>query len=210
MGGSLPAWSRTWSRSELNEIFSMLDNPSYSSLRISPGKSDEMQKLLDAEEIRAFKSDISDAWRLNESVYPVKFPGFSDGLCSVQSESSIITASLVSKFYSGGYILDMCSGRGVKAAQILQENPGAKVECWEISPGRSQSAAQELQRLNVRDRAILKCGDALKFETFETPSFIVLDAPCTGSGTWTRKPESKWRLDWQKFDAITEAQKKLL
>ncbi len=207
---TLPAWQRTWSRTELNEIFSLMDTPSYSSLRPSPGKTDELLRLLNDNEIRAEKSDISSALHVNASLFPAKVPGFNEGLCTIQSESSILTASLVKKFYSGGVILDMCSGRGVKAGQILQECESAKIECWELSEKRSHSAENELHRLGVVDRAIMKSGDAMTLEPFEVPSFVVVDAPCSCSGTWNRKPESKWRLDWQKFDSMTQTQKKLL
>ena len=205
----MSAWLKSWSRQEIYEIFEMFSLPSYSSIRTE--NPDELIKLLDEKNIRAFKSDISKALRINESVLPVNLPGFDEGLCSVHSESSIIAASLVKKFYSGkGLILDMCSGRGVKAGQILQECKNSKLECWELSEKRSKSAENELKRLKVFDRAVLKNGDALILEPNEKPSFIMLDAPCTGSGTWNRKPESKWQLNWKKFDAITDTQKKLL
>ena len=206
---SLPAWSRTWSRSELNEIFAMMLNPSYSALRPSPGKSQELTEILDAQEIHYHVSDISGAFRLTQSAMPSKITGFTEGIFTVQSEGSMLAASLVKKFYAGkGLILDMCSGRGVKAGQILQET-GAKLECWELSENRSRSAGRELERLGVSDRAVLKVGDAKTLEPLEVPSFVVLDAPCSGSGTWTRKPESKWRLNWNKFDDIVKTQKKL-
>ena len=208
----LSAWIKGWERSELYEIFEMFESPSYSSIRTQ--EPEKILALLEEKNIHAFKSDISQAIRLTESILPTNLPGFSEGLCSVQSESSIIAASLVKKFYSGkGLILDMCSGRGVKAGQILEENKDSRVECWELSSGRSQSAVKELERLHVKDRAILKIGDALTLtpeEADEKPDFILLDAPCTGSGTWNRKPESKWQLHWKKFDAITDTQKKLL
>ncbi|MBR2208878.1 MAG: RsmB/NOP family class I SAM-dependent RNA methyltransferase [Synergistaceae bacterium] len=206
----LSAWIKGWNRAELNEIFEMFASPSYSAIRTQ--ESEKVLALLEEKNIHAFKSDISQAVRLTESILPTNLPGFSEGLCSVQSESSIIAASLVKKFYSGkGLILDMCSGRGVKAGQILEECKNSRLECWELSSGRSQSAAKELERLHVRDRAILKIGDALTTLTpYEEPSFIMLDAPCTGTGTWNRKPESKWQLSWKKFDAITDTQKKLL
>ena len=207
---SLPAWSRTWSKAELYEIFDMMNQPTYSALRVSPGRTEDLMKILNESEIHAFSSDISQALRLNQSILPVSIPGFSEGMFTVQSESSIIAASIVNKFYSDGMILDMCSGRGVKAGQILQENESARLECWELSEKRSASAERELERLNVIDRAKLKTGDALTLEPEETPSFIMLDAPCSGSGTWNRKPESKWRLDWKKLDALVITQKKLL
>lgn len=208
---NLPAWSRTWSRSELYELFDMLNQPTYSALRVSPGRTDEIMNILKESDIHAYPSDISQALRLNQSILPASIPGFSEGMFTVQSESSIIAASLVKRFYSGhGLILDMCSGRGIKAGQILQENENADLECWEISANRSKSAEHELERLNVIDRAKLRTGDALSLEPEKMPSFIVLDAPCSGSGTWNRKPESKWRLDWKKLDALVDSQKKLL
>ena len=207
---TLPAWSKTWTRSELNAIFDMAEIPSYSALRVSPGKTDELLRLLDENGIRYAKSDISPAIHLNESAMPAKIPGFKEGLFTVQAEGSILTASIAGKFHKAGLILDMCSGRGVKSAQILQESPSAKIECWEISEARSNSARHELKRLGVISRANLRVGNALILEPENSPSFVVLDAPCSGSGTWNRKPESKWRLSWDKFDATVSTQKKLL
>lgn len=207
---TLPAWSRTWTRTELNAIFDMAGLPSYSALRVSPGKRDELLRLLDENEIRHADSDISPAIRLNESALPAKIPGFNDGLFTVQAEGSILTASLAGKFSKAGNILDMCSGRGVKAGQMLQECPDSRIECWEVSESRSKSARNELERLGVISRANLKTGNALSLVPEEPPGLVVLDAPCSGSGTWNRKPESKWRLTWDKFDSLVSTQKKLL
>lgn len=208
---SLPAWSRSWTRQELNALFEMMELPSYSSLRVSPGKFSEVSEALDAQEIQYTKSEVSGALRLKESILPTKIPGFNEGLFTVQSESSILAASLVKKFAAkNSRILDMCSGRGVKSAQILQECPDSFAECWEISEARSKSSERELQRLGVRERALLKVGNALTLEADEVPDFVMVDAPCSCSGTWNRKPESKWRLDWKKLDALVITQKKLL
>ena len=207
---SLPAWLKTWSRPELSEIFGMMLQPSYAALRVTPGKREELLQLLDAKEIHYRPSDISEAVRLNGSILPASLPGFREGLCTVQSESSILVGSLVKRFYEGGAILDMCSGRGVKAGQILQDCPDSQIECWDISEPRLKSAEGEFSRLGLSDRAKLRAGDAVNLVPEVSPSFVVLDAPCSCSGTWTRKPESKWRLDWAKLDGLAGLQVKLL
>ena len=207
---SLPAWLKTWSRPELGDIFGLMLQPSYASLRVTPGKLDELTQLLTAKELRWMQSDISPAIRLGGSILPSNVPGFAEGLCTVQSESSILTASLAGRFYEGGKVLDMCSGRGVKACQILQECPGSEIECWDISEARLKSAEGEFARLGLTERAKFRAGDAVTLEPEDTPSFVVLDAPCSCSGTWTRKPESKWRLDWAKLDGLAGIQVKLL
>ena len=207
---SLPAWLKTWSRPELGDIFGLMLQPSYATLRVTPGKLDELTAKLDEKEIRYQKSDITDSLRIIGSILPTSTPGFKEGLCTLQSESSILAGSLVKRFYEGGMILDMCSGRGVKASQILQDCPDAHLECWDISEGRSKSAAGEFSRLGLSERVTQKVGDGVVLEPQEAPSFVVLDAPCSCSGTWTRKPESKWRLDWSKLDGFAGIQSKLL
>jgi len=124
----------------------------------------------------------------------------------------MLAASLVSAFWHklGGTILDMCSGRGIKAGQIAQSLPDAGIECWELSPGRHRAAVREMARLGMENRAVLRLGDALTLSPAEKPSIVLLDAPCTGSGTWNRKPESKWTLSWAKVDKMVELQKNLL
>jgi len=130
----------------------------------------------------------------------------------------MLAASLVSVFGRklGGTVLDMCSGRGVKAGQIAQALPDARIECWELSPLRHRSALREMARLGIGDRVVLRLGDALSLSPAETaepdkkPSIVFLDAPCTGSGTWNRKPESKWTLSWAKVDKMVELQRNLL
>ena len=104
----------------------------------------------------------------------------------------------------------MCSGRGVKAGQILQDCPDSQIECWDISEPRLKSAEGEFSRLGLSNRAKLRAGDAVNLVPEVRPSFVVLDAPCSCSGTWTRKPESKWRLDWAKLDGLAGLQVKLL
>jgi len=168
-------------------------------------------ELLSAEGMDAVASDIfPDSVRLSSTVSPTLVPGFSKGFITVQTESSMLAASLASVFWRGGAVLDMCSGRSIKAGQIAVSLPEARIECWELSPGRHRAAACEMKRLGVEGRITLRLGDALALSPIEKPSVVLLDAPCSGSGTWNRKPESKWALSWPRLDKMAELQKNLL
>ncbi|MBQ9565596.1 MAG: RsmB/NOP family class I SAM-dependent RNA methyltransferase [Synergistaceae bacterium] len=207
---SLPAWTRTWQRTELNELFDFLPQQPRSALRPAPGKRDELLKRLAERGMEAEPSELSEALHLSSTVLPTEVPGFDEGLCTVQTEGAVLVASLAAKFYKGGLILDMCSGRGVKAGQLLQSLSDARLEGWELSEGRHRSAKVEMKRLGVQERVTLRRGNALELEPSESPSLVLLDAPCSGSGTWTRKPESKWRLNWKEFDRLAASQRRLL
>lgn len=211
---TLPAWKKSWNNEELNEIFALARLVPCASLRTPPKKRDEVMTLLATAGIDGAPSDLfPESIRLSSTVYPSLVPGFDKGLTTVQTESSMLVASLVSVFWHrvGGTILDMCSGRGVKAGQIAQSLPDAHIECWELSPARHRAAVREMARLGIGDQVTLRLGDALSIAPAgKKPSVVFLDAPCTGSGTWNRKPESKWVLSWAKIDKIAELQKALL
>jgi 16S rRNA (cytosine967-C5)-methyltransferase len=214
-GWTLPAWKKTWSGEELNDLFELTQISPRASLRTSPGKRDEvLASLRQKMEWEAEPSDIfPDSVRLASTALPTLVPGFEEGRVTLQTESSMLAASLVKDFWRGGPILDMCSGRGVKAGQIAQALPDAPLECWELSPGRHLAAVREMKRLGVGGRVLLRAGDALSLEPADPakqPALVLLDAPCTGSGTWNRKPEFKWRLNWAKLDKICASQKSLL
>ncbi|MDR1649072.1 MAG: RsmB/NOP family class I SAM-dependent RNA methyltransferase [Synergistaceae bacterium] len=223
-GWTLPAWKKTWSGEELNELFELTRISPRASLRTAPGKRDGTLASLrreiareaggPPEESAPEPSDLfPDSIRLASTVLPTLLPGFGEGHVTLQTESSMLAASLVKDFWQGGPVLDMCSGRGVKAGQIAQSLPGAPLECWELSPGRHLAAAHEMKRLGVGEHVRLRAGDALTLEPLEPhrqPAVVLLDAPCTGSGTWNRKPEFKWKLNWTKMDAICASQKNLL
>ena len=207
---SLPAWTRTWQRADLNRLFELLPLPPAAALRPAPGRREELLARLWEAGVEAEPSDLSEAVRLRDTLLPTEVPGFDEGLATMQTEGSMLVADRVRHCYRGGLILDMCCGRGVKAAQILSACPEARLEGWELSEGRHRSALREVRRLGVEGRARLRCGDALKLEPEEAPSLILLDAPCSGSGTWSRKPEAKWRLTWEELDRLAAAQRALL
>lgn len=148
--------------------------------------------------------------RLDTDPFPPDVPGFSDGLFSLMSESSMLVVdALLSVAPRGAKLLDMCAGRGVKSAQILRSAHDLSAECWDISKPRIGAAKDEFIRSKVSDRAVARVCDAQDAEPAFTPDVILLDAPCTGSGTWRRHPEAKWRSSPEKLEAASALQQKL-
>ncbi|MDR1377978.1 MAG: RsmB/NOP family class I SAM-dependent RNA methyltransferase [Synergistaceae bacterium] len=215
---TLPTWNRSWNNEELFELFELMQIPPRGSLRVAPGKRGEVLDLLKSHGMEGVPSDLfPESIRLASTVLPTLVPGFDRGLVTMQTEGSMLAASLVTQFARpNGLVLDMCSGRGVKAGQIAQFlnsgvlGSGARLECWELSSERHLAAVREIERLGIQDRVTLRLGNALSLVPPEKPSVILLDVPCTGSGTWNRKPESKWKLSWAKLDKFHALQSSLL
>ena len=211
-GWTAAQWSKDMSISEAKHLVRSSGMRTYLSLRLSRG--------VDREEwLQEYRASGKKAWgspflersvRTPANPYPLEIPGFSEGRITPQSESSMFVAEAFSRRWKGEPLLDMCCGRGIKTGQLADMMPEAKIEAWDISEGRIRSAEYEMIRMCTRDRVTFYCGDSLRLEPKTEPKAILLDAPCTGSGTWGRHPESKWRITPEMVSDAADLQRKLL
>lgn len=208
----LPVWTKSWGNAGTADLLRYFRIRPYSSLRV-----DDKQNLIRLVEdfrkkgLNAWQSPaIENSIRFSTTIFPAEFESYKNGEVSPQAESSMFVGSLASKFYRGGHVLDMCSGRGVKAIQFLKETQGTTIECWELSEARTKAAEREARRLKVEGRATFRAGNAYLLEPEKKPSLVLLDAPCSGSGTWTRRPESKWKMNRGTLDSFAKTQTDLL
>ena len=208
---ALPLWLKSWGNEAVNELLNYAYIRPYSSLRVR-GETEPLIKKLRELKLNAWQSPlVKKSIRISATVFPVSLPGYADGEFSPQTESSMIVGSLLSRFYKGGHVLDMCSGRGVKALQFAEEEANASIECWELSVNKTKAAMNEAKRLKINNNNItFRTGDAMKLLPIKKPSIVLLDAPCSGSGTWNRRPESKLRTNRATLDGITKLQVNLL
>lgn len=204
--------SKGRSISELQGLLKCQRIKPYLSLRSENGSVIERTiEQLREKGFHCWKSDIlSSSIRLASSAYPPSLPGYESGIITPQSESSMMVGEVVSVLYRNGRILDMCAGRGIKTGQILKLLPRAMVEAWDISPGRLLSAEREFARLGVSERVTIHHGDSLDMVPEGSPSMVIVDAPCSGSGTWPRHPEAKWRLSLSRLMELSALQRNLL
>jgi 16S rRNA (cytosine967-C5)-methyltransferase len=205
------AWRNSWGE-EGKRLLRMMRIRPYSSFRISTGADIERLLGLAREKgIRCWRSPfLPFSVRLAGTIFPPAFPGYSEGLATPQTESSMMVAETMKKMYKGGPLLEMCSGRGVKTGHISSLFPDTTIEGIELSPARAKAAERELSRSGKKGKIRIIAGDALHTTPSFVPSMISLDAPCSGSGTWNRHPEAKWRLTPEKLDSFASLQINLL
>ncbi|MBO8153775.1 transcription antitermination factor NusB [Thermovirga sp.] len=214
----VPYWvgtslSDNWGRKEARQLLKLMTMRAYVSLRVSPGADEnEIVSKLRETGYKVWKSPMIDySLRMASSVFPPNLYGYSEGLVTPQTESSMMVAEVVASNYEGGLILDMCCGRGIKTTQIAQILGDAPIEAWELSQGRISAAERELERLKLKKRSIvLKRGNALELEPDERPSLVFVDVPCSGSGTWARHPDGKMRQNKDKLEHLSALQGSML
>lgn len=122
-------------------------------------------------------------------------PAYGKGWVEVQDLGSQI-AALAAGTGEGSQVLDYCAGAGGKtlALAALLGNTG-QVHAWDYDWRRLRAIWPRLQRAGVRDVQVHDGNEAEALaDLHEKMDVVFVDAPCTGSGTWRRRPDSKWRL----------------
>ncbi|MDR1471801.1 MAG: RNA methyltransferase [Synergistaceae bacterium] len=202
-------WGREWGMKDAKRLLHLSTMQTYMSLRASPG-TDRGEWMRGCGDWNPSASDfLEQSIRLETNPYPPDIPGYREGRVTPQSESSMWAVENLLSHWRGGRLLDMCMGRGIKSGQILTSIEDAVVEGWDVSPSRLRASERELARLGVASRASVACGDALYLRPSSPPSAILLDAPCSSSGTWGRHPDGKWRATPESVRRIAETQKLL-
>jgi len=136
--------------------------------------------------------------------------GYRKGWFEIQDEGSQIAASLVFA-RPGEQILDYCAGGGGKTLAMAadMDNRG-QIHAYDSDPHRLAGIHQRLKRAGTRNVRVLKpSGEGL--EALEgRMDRVVVDAPCTGSGVWRRRPDTKWRLSEAALEQRVEQQDAVL
>ncbi|MGU3492630.1 RsmB/NOP family class I SAM-dependent RNA methyltransferase [Xanthobacteraceae bacterium A53D] len=123
-------------------------------------------------------------------------PAFVKGAVEVQDEGSQIAAILAAPI-PGSQVLDLCAGAGGKTLELaaLMDNKG-QLYAHDSDVRRLKPIHERLQRAGVRNvqiRAPRGATDVLA-DLADNMDLVLVDAPCTGTGTWRRNPDAKWRV----------------
>ena len=143
-----------------------------------------------------------------------QWPAYRDGMIEVQDHGSQWICQAVPA-QPGDTIIDLCAGAGGKTLGLAARfgNAVSLVACdtdkrrlGNLAPRAARAGAQ------VDHTVLLDPGREMEaLEAWQGKSDAVLvDAPCSGSGTWRRNPESRWRLDENELDRLTGLQDHVL
>jgi 16S rRNA (cytosine967-C5)-methyltransferase len=122
-------------------------------------------------------------------------PAYSKGWVEVQDAGSQIAAA-ASNAKPGEQVLDFCAGGGGKtlAMAAMMEGKG-QVHAYDIDGRRLSALIPRLKRSGAHNVQLVHPREPEALEALKGQMDVVfVDAPCTGTGTWRRRPDAKWRL----------------
>ena len=141
-------------------------------------------------------------------------PAFRDGLIEVQDEGSQLVGLAVDA-RPGQWIVDLCAGAGGKtlALAAAMANEGALLAC-DTDRGRLARLAPRAARAGaaIVETRLLDPGHegAALADWGGRADVVLVDAPCSGTGTWRRNPEARWRLTPARLDRLAATQAHVL
>lgn len=138
------------------------------------------------------------------------FPGFADGMWWVQDAAAAFPARLFGEI-AGRDVVDLCAAPGGKTAQLAAM--GAQVTAVDRSAARMKMISENMERLRLSHKVNTICADATLWRPAGGPGsapFVLLDAPCTATGTIRRHPDVLHVKTPMDMDRMTGLQHKLL
>jgi 16S rRNA (cytosine967-C5)-methyltransferase len=139
-------------------------------------------------------------------------PAYREGLAEVQDEGSQLIA-FACDANNGETIIDLCAGAGGKALALAAAAPGATILATDTNRARLSKLPPRAERAGstIETRLLNPPNELAELEDWRGQADLVLvDAPCSGSGTWRRNPEGRWRLSPERLDRVVALQSHLL
>lgn len=175
--------------------------------------------------LKSSQEQLASLWPAGSSLAPCSFApaglhvlgkthfyslqAFRDGYFEVQDEGSQLVASLV-EAKPGQLVLDYCAGAGGKALALAPQLQGrGQIFLHDIRPKALQEAKRRLARAGVENAQTVLEGSKALACMKQKFHWILVDAPCTGTGTLRRNPDLKWRFSEALLLQVQEQQRKI-
>lgn len=152
--------------------------------------------------------------RLAEPITIERHPLFLAGQVDVQDEGSQMIA-VACRARSGETIVDLCAGAGGKTLALAADigGEGRLVAC-DTDRGRLSRLPERASRSGAQTIETRLLDPAREFERLAdlegAADAVLIDAPCSGTGTWRRNPEARWRLTPDRLERLTVLQARLI
>jgi len=136
--------------------------------------------------------------------------GYLKGWFEIQDQGSQIVAAYAGA-KAGEQVLDLCAGAGGKTLAIAaaMANKG-QIFAYDSDRHRLAPIYDRLQRAGVRNVQVRSPVDGALDDLVGKIDRVVIDAPCTGAGTWRRQPHAKWKLTAEQLAARVAEQAAIL
>ena len=208
---SFPNWlataiARSAPEGEVDAVLAALNRDPVIWMRVRPpGSREEVLQKLRAEGIEVEAGPAEDSIKLTDEgrgIFESK-PMKSRRLQVMDLGSQLIANLCAPK--PGATVIDWCAGAGGKSFALADlVGPTGKVYATDLKRSRLDDARRRGRELSIRN---VTFPDKVRLSEADV---VLVDAPCSGSGTLGREPDQKWKLQWKKVEELIATQQKIL
>jgi len=203
--------SKAYGEKKAIELCLNSNHPAPTTIRVNPAKIN--------------RDDLLKHWKGSYSVSPCEkspwgivfhkkenffaLPEFKAGLFEVQDEGSQLVASEVDA-KPGNHVMDYCSGSGGKTLAFAHKMKGqGQIHLYDIRAHMLIQAKKRLKRAGIQNAHPLTDRHLKRKSLIGKMDWLLLDVPCSGSGTLRRNPDMKWKIKREMLDRLIEEQRKI-
>jgi 16S rRNA (cytosine967-C5)-methyltransferase len=192
-------WQAAWGKDDAERIAALIAQEPSTDLSFKAPPSPELGQALEA---RALPGG---SWRTDMGGMISEWPGFVDGLWWIQDAAAAIPARLLGA-KAGETAVDLCAAPGGKTLQLAAA--GAAVVAVDRSAPRLKRVSENLARMGLAAETV--AADAADWADGRLFDAVLLDAPCTATGTFRRHPDVLWASRPGDVAPLASSQAKLL
>ena len=172
---------------------------------------EDFEKLLAKKVWEKEKADLPHAWHVRGAMNIAHDADFTGGSFSIMTPGSMI-ACLAMDVKRGKQILDCCAAPGGKTCYLAELMSGTgRVQAWDVHEHRTALIEAQARRLGLENiRPMVRDARKKREDLNGTMDAVLLDAPCTGLGMLSEKPDLKLRVTEESVKELTALQRELL
>ena len=172
---------------------------------------DRLERLLSDEELKWEKGSLPGMYKVYDAGDLTALRGYENGLFTIQGESSVLAARMLLAA-PGQTVLDACAAPGGKSAVIAEDmlNSG-RIYAWDSHPHRVDLIRNTAKRLRLENiRPMARDATEMRESMNSTVDAALIDAPCSGTGVMSEKPDLKYRITEEGVQSLCATQKAIL
>jgi 16S rRNA (cytosine967-C5)-methyltransferase len=182
--------------------------PTFIRLNTLRASQEEIVSKLEAEGVKLLKiKPLKHTYKVVESKQPLtSLISYREGMLYVQDKASCFVSEIANP-QPHTTILDVCAAPGAKTTHLAQlmKNQGT-IYSIDYSTRRIRTWKTETQRMNVTIAEPVLADARSKLPVNVDADVVVLDPPCTSTGSFGRQPSGKWRLTANSYEAMAQIQ----
>lgn len=191
------------------ELCLICNTPAPTTIRVNPLKISREELLKRWEELYdvAPTSTSTHGIIFRKKVNFFQLPEFKEGLFEVQDEGSQLLAQLM-QIQPGQQVLDYCAGSGGKTLAFAPQMEGkGQIYVHDIRPHALQEARLRLRRAGIQNYQVLLPDSPRLAQLKKKMDWVLVDAPCSGTGTLRRNPDMKGKFSHEMLTRLVGQQR---